>query len=98
MALAICVTAPLAAILLSVFVKEVPPPAETKQQPSYVEGLKRLWDNKPMRMIVGIILIVTLAEAFRNALSLFFMKSVIQAKGVGTLYFIYFVDNNIILI
>ena len=44
-----------------------------------------------MRMIVGIILIVTLAEAFRNALSLFFMKSVIQAKGVGTLYFIYFV-------
>ena len=29
--------------------------------------------------------------AFRNALSLFFMKSVIQAEGVGTLYFIYFV-------
>lgn len=91
MALAICVTAPLAAILLSVVVKETPPPAETKEQPSYFEGLKRLWDNKPMRMIVGIILIVTLAEAFRNALSLFFMKSVIQAKGVGTLYFIYFV-------
>ena len=47
--------------------------------------------NKPMRMVVGLILIVTLAEAFRNALSLFFMKSVIQAEGVGTLYFIYFV-------
>jgi Na+/melibiose symporter-like transporter len=91
MALAICVTAPLAAILLSVVVKEMPPPAETADRPSYLEGLKRLWDNKPMRMIVGIILIVTLAEAFRNALSLFFMKSVIQAKGVGTLYFIYFV-------
>lgn len=91
LALAICITAPLAAILLSVFVKELPAPKESADRPSYVQGLKRLWDNKPMRMIVAIILIVTLAEAFRNALSLFFMKSVIQAKGVGTLYFLYFV-------
>lgn len=92
LALAICITAPIAAILLAVFVRETPPSAaENARQVSYVEGLKRLWQNKPMRMIVGIILIVTLAEAFRNALSLFFMKSVIQAKGVGTLYFIYFV-------
>lgn len=91
MALAICVSAPLAALFLSVFVRETPAALREKNAVGYLEGLRRLWDNKPMRMIVGMILIVTLAEAFRNALSLFFMKSVIQAKGVGTLYFIYFV-------
>ena len=91
MALAICIVTPIAALLLSVFVKETPPETALGDKTGYLEGLRRLWDNKPMRMIVGIILIVTLAEAFRNALSLFFMKSVIQAKGVGTLYFIYFV-------
>ena len=56
-----------------------------------MDGVKKVWANKPMRMVIGLLLIVTLAEAFRNALSLFFMKSVIQAEGVGTLYFIYFV-------
>ena len=92
MAIAICIAAPVAALALALFVKETPPEkAEHGQQVSFLDGLKRIWANKPMRMIIAIILIVTLAEAFRNALSLFFMKSVIQAGGVGTLYFIYFV-------
>jgi Na+/melibiose symporter-like transporter len=92
MALAICIATPIAVILLCLFVPETPPdemPGQAKL--SFMEGLKKVWANKPMRMVIGLILIVTLAEAFRNALSLFFMKSVIQAEGVGTLYFIYFV-------
>ena len=92
MALAICIATPIAVLLLCFFVKEVPPTAaEEREKVSFVEGVKKVWANKPMRIVIGLILIVTLAEAFRNALSLFFMKSVIQADGVGTLYFIYFV-------
>ncbi len=92
MALAICISTPIAVLLLCFFVKETPPTetAEEAKAP-FIDGVKKVWANKPMRMVVGLLLIVTLAEAFRNALSLFFMKSVIQADGVGTLYFIYFV-------
>jgi len=92
MALAICISTPIAVLLPCPFVKEGPPTqSENATQVSFVDGIKKVWANKPMRMVIGMIWIVTLAEAFRNALSLFFMKSVIQAEGVGTLYFIYFV-------
>ena len=92
MALAICIATPIAVLLLCVFVKETPPGEAPNEKPmAFTEGLKRVWANKPMRMLIALLLIVTMAEAFRNALSLFFMKSVIQAEGVGTLYFIYFV-------
>ena len=91
MALAICIFTPIAALMLCFFVKETEPTetAEEARAP-FIDGVKKVWVNKPMRMVIGLILIVTLAEAFRNALSLFFMKAVIQADGVGTLYFIYF--------
>ena len=92
MALAICITTPIAVILLCLFVPETPPSESLDEaKASFMDGVKKVWANKPMRMVIGLLLIVTLAEAFRNALSLFFMKSVIQAAGVGTLYFIYFV-------
>lgn len=91
MALAICISTPIAVLMLCLFVKETEPTetAEEARAP-FIDGVKKVWVNKPMRMVIGLILIVTLAEAFRNALSLFFMKAVIQADGVGTLYFIYF--------
>jgi Na+/melibiose symporter-like transporter len=91
MALAICIFTPIAVLMLCLFVKETEPTetAEEARAP-FIDGVKKVWVNKPMRMVIGLILIVTLAEAFRNALSLFFMKAVIQADGVGTLYFIYF--------
>ncbi len=92
MALAIAISAPLAMLLLFIFVAEPEPQGgATQAHVSFWDGVKRIWANKPMRMIIGILLIVTLAEAFRNALSLFFMRSVIQAGAVGTLYFGYFV-------
>lgn len=91
MALAICICTPIAVLMLCLFVKETEP-TETPEEARapFIDGVKKVWVNKPMRMVIGLILIVTLAEAFRNALSLFFMKAVIQADGVGTLYFIYF--------
>lgn len=55
------------------------------------ESARQMWANIPMRMMLGLILLIVLAEAFRNALSLFFMRGVIEAANVGTLYFIYFV-------
>jgi len=92
MALAIAISTPIAMLLLFVFVAE--PQAQggaTQAHIGFWEGVRSIWNNKPMRMIIGILLIVTMAEAFRNALSLFFMRSVIQAGAVGTLYFGYFV-------
>jgi len=92
MAIAICVATPISVAGLCLFVKETPAEERAGQpQMSFLQGVKRVWANGPMRMIIALILIVTMAEAFRNALSLFFMKAVIQAEGVGTLYFIYFV-------
>jgi Na+/melibiose symporter-like transporter len=91
MALAIGVAAPVSAIWIAIFVRETPPEnVNSKDELPFVEGLKRIWRNNPMRIVIFIILIVTMAEAFRNALSLFFMRSVIQATDVGTLYFGYF--------
>ena len=100
MALAICIATPVAVVALCLFVKETAPekapekPSEGARDTapmSFLEGQKKVLQIRPMQMMIGVLLIVTMAEAFRNALSLFFMKSVIQADGVGTLYFIYFV-------
>ena len=96
MALAICIATPVAVVALCLFVNETAPenPIEGARDTapmSFLDGQKKVLQNRPMRMMIGVLLIVTMAEAFRNALSLFFMKSVIQADGVGTLYFIYFV-------
>lgn len=91
MAIAIGFTAPVSALLLAIFVRETPPEnVSGKNEMPFVEGVKRIWANNPMRIVIGLILIVTMAEAFRNALSLFFMRAVIQASDVGTLYFGYF--------
>lgn len=91
MALAIAISAPITVALLCIFVKE---PAGNKPghiNISFSDSSRRIWANVPMRMMIGLILIVVMAEAFRNALSLFFIKGVIEADGVGTLYFAYFV-------
>ena len=92
MAIAICSATPVAVIALCLFVEEIPPRGHSdRTRLSFFEGQKKILENRPMQIMIGLLLIITMAEAFRNALSLFFMKSVIQADGVGTLYFIYFV-------
>jgi len=95
MAIAVAVSAPVFGILLCVFVPETPPEISPEtaspRRSSVRDSARQIWANVPMRMMVALILIITLAEAFRNALSLFFMRGVIGATDVGTLYFIYFV-------
>jgi Na+/melibiose symporter-like transporter len=54
------------------------------------EGLGYMWGNEPLKRVLLIALVVTVGEAFRNALSLFFMRDVIGIQKIGILYFIYF--------
>ena len=91
MALAIAISAPITVALLCIFVKEHPGEKPGHVSISFSDSVKRIWANVPMRLMVGLILIVVMAEAFRNALSLFFIRGVIEAGAVGTIYFGYFV-------
>jgi GPH family glycoside/pentoside/hexuronide:cation symporter len=53
-------------------------------------GLRLMWRNGPMKRVLLIIILVVSGEAFRNALSLFFMRDVIGIAKIGNLYFLYF--------
>ena len=46
--------------------------------------------NGPLKRVLLIILLVTFGEAFRNALSLFFMRDVVGIETIGTAYLVYF--------
>ncbi len=98
LALAIIVTLPVTTITASLFVGE-PAIADDKNAGSkkkkftddFISGVGVMFRNHPMRIILIISFVVTMAEAFRNALSLFFMKSVIGVEKVGSMYFLYFI-------
>jgi Na+/melibiose symporter-like transporter len=62
----------------------------TQTRVPFREGLRYMWDNGPLKRILLIALIVTVGEAFRNALSLFFMRDVIGIQKIGVLYLVYF--------
>lgn len=55
-----------------------------------MEGLRLVGRNGPMVRILLIHIIVVAGEAFRNALSLFFMRDVIGIHAIGPLYLVYF--------
>lgn len=55
-----------------------------------MDGLRLVGRNGPMVRILMIHIIVVAGEAFRNALSLFFMRDVIGIQGIGGLYLVYF--------
>lgn len=61
-----------------------------RQNIPLMEGLKLVARNGPMVRILLIHIIVVAGEAFRNALSLFFMRDVIGIHGIGALYLVYF--------
>lgn len=56
----------------------------------FMQGLKLVARNGPMVRVLLIVLIVVGGEAFRNALSLFFMRDVVGIQEIGLLYLIYF--------
>ena len=55
------------------------------------EGIRLLWKNGPMRRVLIIVLMVVFGEAFRNAVSLFFIRDIIGVPTIGAAYFFYFV-------
>ncbi len=88
MALSIFLVMPICVLIV---LWRVPEPKDVPlARVAILQSLKHVWQNKPMRHILLIILIVTAGEAFRNALSLFFMRDVIGVPSIGTLYLYYF--------
>ena len=77
-------------LVLFVVWRVAEPRMETRREVPLLEGLRLVSKNGPMVRVLAIILIVTGGEAFRNALSLFFMRDVIGINSIGSLYFIYF--------
>ncbi len=85
---AIFVTLPIAILLVLLFVKEPAHAARTKI--TLKEGLKLMARNGPFKRVMIIWFLVSSGEAFRNAVSLFFMREVIGVESTGFLYLIYF--------
>ena len=88
MAWSIVILMPLLVILVVWRVKE-PQLGEHRQVP-LIAGLKLVARNGPMVRVLLIVLIVTTGEAFRNALSIFFMGEVIGIANSGVLFLYYF--------
>lgn len=55
------------------------------------EGLRLVSRNGPMKRVLLIALLVYFGEAFRNAVSLFFIRDIIGLGSIGSAYFLYFV-------
>ena len=80
---------PVCVFIVLVMVKE--PPATINETVPMKEGMRLLWKNGPMRRVLIIVLMVIFGEAFRNAVSLFFIRDVIGVPTIGAAYFFYFV-------
>ena len=91
MAWTIGILMPLAVFLLVVFVRE--PAVEVHKSVPLIEGLRHVFRNGPLKRVLMIVLLVTFAESFRNALSVFFMRDVIGVPAIGILYSYYFVSG-----
>lgn len=80
---------PLTVFLVVWRVKEGPP--ESIQRTDWKKGLRIMKNNGPFKRMILMLLIVVTGEAFRNALSVFFMQHVIQIQAqIGLMYLLYF--------
>jgi Na+/melibiose symporter-like transporter len=89
MAWTIVVILPVAVVLVLWHVPE--PRVGGRAKVPLAEGLQHMRRNGPLKRILAIILLVTFGEAFRNALSLFFMRDIVGIRTIGTAYLVYFV-------
>jgi Na+/melibiose symporter-like transporter len=62
-----------------------------EKRPSINEGLRLVLKNGPMRRVLIIALAVMFGEAFRNAVSLFFIRDIVGVPTIGAAYFFYFI-------
>lgn len=67
-----------------------PPPRAKEGQTSFVQSLSLMYRNKIFLRVLTIEFLVGGGEAFRNALSLYFMQDYIGAPRAGMLYLVYF--------
>lgn len=81
---------PICVFVVLFFVKE-PPLSQQQRHVPLKEGLRYLWKNGPMRRVLIIALMVIFGEAFRNAVSLFFIRDIVGVPTIGAAYFFYFV-------
>jgi len=79
---------PVCVFIVLSMVKE--PPPTLKDSVPIKEGIRYLWRNGPMRRVLIIALLVIFGEAFRNAVSLFFIRDIIGIPTIGAAYFFYF--------
>jgi len=81
---------PVCAAVVLIFVRE-PPSQQGEKRPTFVDGLKLVAKNGPMLRVLIIALLVTFGEAFRNAVSLFFIRDIVGVPTIGAAYFFYFI-------
>ncbi len=89
LAYTIILVLPVCVFIVLTMVKE--PPAVENETVPIREGIRLLWKNGPMRRVLIIVLMVIFGEAFRNAVSLFFIRDIIGVPTIGAAYFFYFV-------
>lgn len=89
LAYTIILVLPVCVFIVLSMVKE-PPPSGNESVP-LKEGVKHLWKNGPMRRVLIIALMVIFGEAFRNAVSLFFIRDIVGVPTIGAAYFFYFI-------
>ena len=81
---------PVAAAICFFMVKE-PPIQAAVAKVSLKESLGHLMKNGPMVRVLIIVLLVQFGEAFRNAVSLFFIADIVGVPTIGAAYFFYFI-------
>jgi Na+/melibiose symporter-like transporter len=80
---------PLTVLLVVTRVPE-PPPSVREGKTPFLQSLKLITQNKLFLRLMIITVLVEGGEAFRNALSLYFMQDYIGAPRAGSLYLVYF--------
>jgi Na+/melibiose symporter-like transporter len=88
LALTVVVLLPICASLVAFGVRE--PDHGLQRRVPLREGLHHLKRNGPMKRILLIMLLVYFGEAFRNAVSLFFIRDIVGIGSIGSAYFLYF--------
>ena len=89
LAYTIILVLPVCVFIVLTAVKE--PPATGNESVPLREGIRYLWKNGPMRRVLIIALMVIFGEAFRNAVSLFFIRDIVGVPTIGAAYFFYFI-------
>lgn len=86
------IAVPLLLVIMLLVVTFVPePPARTREGAvPFLRSLALMFNNKLFLRVLSIELLVGGGEAFRNALSLYFMQDYIGAPRAGSLYLVYF--------